>query len=341
MSNLLPILKNRQEFAKHQERGMFIDEFFVHDNSPFLMYGEDHGTHMSYSASQNQEADAKIKAEAIKNLEKIEIPIELQDMNGLTIATVSHEYAAEKILDKAFMKKVGEKLESNAIMVGIPMKGFMVAVAKGKDEGKVKGATGMQYDNAETYPISKALYYFLDGEIEMASVEDGSKNMLKNENELLDIVGQNDANGKMGFVIHLGDKNEENMGNKVQTAFQNIIMMALKDSANFNGKIDYHISPDYNEFTPTLEAQLKKFAKNISERGAVQLIGGLSKEGFKVRFFYGKDQLVAETIETEPVQLRKNMEANQSASKATSPQPANVATNVNKTPAKKPWWKFW
>ena len=62
-------------------------------------------------------------------------------------------------------------------------------------------------------------------------------------------------------------------------------------------------------------------ANNISERGAVQIIGALIGEEFKIKFYYGSNKLIAETIEKEPVQLKENSNK-----------------NINKS---KKWWKFW
>ena len=332
MSNLLPVLKNRQEFELQKGRGMFVDELFGNEHSPILMYGEDKGEYMSYSPSKNEEEDRLVKEQAIKNLEDLDIPYQIQETQGFRVAMVQHEYAAEKILDVGYMKKIATDLGSNAIVVGIPMKGFLAAVAKGQGEANLFGAIVNQYNNAQTYPISDALYFLVDGKIEMMGNHNKSATA-PDENGVFDIAGKNDAKGKLGFVAKVGHQNEDELGNQIQTAFQNILLQGMKAAGSFNGKIDFHISPDFNQLTPSLEERIKKMAKNISERGAVQIMGGLSGEPFKVRFFYGEDQLIAETIETEPVQMTA------SAGKQEKAEGAKAAT-ASKA-AKKPWWKFW
>jgi hypothetical protein len=159
---------------------------------------------------------------------------------------------------------------------------------------------------------------------------------IKDENGMLDVSGKNDDKGKIGFVAKVGNKSEDELANQIQIAFQNIILHGMKDSKNFNGKIDFHISSKFNQLTPSLEERIKKMAKNISERGAVQLMGGLSGEEFKVRFFYGDNKLIAETVETEPVQLKNK-------SNNPKPSPEMKKTNPVNPPKsqKKPWWKFW
>jgi hypothetical protein len=306
---------------------MFVEELFGHAQSPILMYGEDHGDSMIYSPAQTPEENEAVKANALKNLERLDIPFEVAEMQGFKIAMAQHEYAAEKILDKHYLRKLAAGLGSNSIVVGIPMKGFMVATAKGQGEAKLYGAVVNQYKNAQTYPISDALYYIVDGEIEMMGGNQSGAQ--KDENGILEITASNDARGKLGFVINVGHKSEDELANQIQTAFQNVLMHGMKDAKNFNGKIDFRIHPTYNPLTPGLEERLRKMAQNISERGAVQLMGGLSGEEFKVRFFYGNEKLIAETIETDPVQLKQ-------AAKTTNPSP-DVA---EPQPKKKPWWKF-
>ena len=146
---------------------MFVDELFGNEHSPILMYGEDKGEYMSYSPSKNEEEDRLVKEQAIKNLEDLDIPYQIQETQGFRVAMVQHEYAAEKILDVGYMKKIANDLGSNAIVVGIPMKGFLAAVAKGQGEANLFGAIVNQYNNAQTYPISDALYFLVDGKIEM------------------------------------------------------------------------------------------------------------------------------------------------------------------------------
>lgn len=335
MSNLLPILKNRQEFDGQKARGMFVDELFGSPASPILMYGNDNGNFMMYEASKGESEDKIIKEEAIKNLEKLDIPFHVQEIQDFKIVMAQHEYAAEKILDQNYMKKIAAALDTNAIVVGIPMKGFISAVAKGKGEGNLFGGIVRQYENAQTYPISKSLFYVLDGKIEMMGTDDDSPSN-DATNELPKIAGINDAQGKIGFNVIVGHTSEDELVNQIQTAYQNIILHGMKDSKNFNGKIDFHIDQNINRLSTNVEEIIKKIAKNISERGAVQILGALSGQEFKVRFFYGDEKLIAETIETDPVQLTSNI----------NNQTPSTAPKVNDTPTptktqNKPWWKFW
>ncbi len=323
MKKILPVLKNSQEYEMQKNRGLYVERLFDHDSSPFIMLGIDKGTHLEYSVPKNESEKKLIRQKAIENLQQIDVPVKIETIEGVNIALINHEYAAEKILDKNFMRKLSDILKAKAIVVGIPIKGLMLASPKGKGEIIVHNAVINAFKNPPTYPISNALYFIMDGEIEMMGGTDFSESSDKKD-EVFDIIGNNDKQGKVGFTVKIGHKNEDELVNQIQNAYQNILMHVAKSPKTFNGKIDFIISPEYTQLNPQLENRIKKIAKNISERGAIQIIGGISGEQFKIKFYYG-DKLIAETIETDPVQLTNK-----------SPQKAKRKQNP-----KKPWWKFW
>lgn len=317
MKKLMPILKHRDEFERQNDRDMFVDEFFGEGIGPFAMYGEDGGDFISYSPSKNAEEDAQTKATALENLAATDVPIQIMEPGGFKLAWCEHEYAAEKIMDPAFLKKLAAELGTKGVVVGIPMKCLLVAVATGQGEQNLFSAVTKQYQNTSTYPLSDQLYYIVDGEIEMTSAGKDEEGRMDTEEGVLKVAASHLASGKLAYQVWVGHPDLDKLGGLIQQGFQQIMLMAIKDSDNFSGKIDYHIMPEQNPRDANLEARLQRYAKNISERGAVQLMGALAKEEFKVRFYYGKDDLVAETIETDPVQMNRGSKK------------------------KKPWWKFW
>lgn len=323
MKLLLPVLKNRIEKKRQEERELFIEELFSSSNSPIIMYGEDNGNFIAYSPAKTEEEKKKIKEEALNNLSKIEVPYIIEDMGDYKIAIAQHEYAAEKILDKEYMKKLSEVLDSNSIVVGIPEKGFLAAVAKGKGEANLYGAVKKMYAKPNTYAISDAMFLVTNGEIEMISEDkDGGKR--ENEMETFDLKGKNDEKGKLVFTAYIGHKTEDGLADLIQEAFGLFMLHAMKDPKNTNPKLDIYIHPGYTKMTPQLKERIKNIAKNITERGGGLLIQELTGEKFKVRFFYGDNQLIAETGEPNTRQVGK-----ESTKKKQSRN------------TKKPWWKFW
>ena len=165
-AKILPVLKNRLELDLQKKRGMFVDELFPssNENSPLVMYGKDRGICIEYSPSKSSESDLTTKEEAINNLKNIEIPFEINNESELCFSIIQHEYAAEKILDKNFMKVLANELSADELTVGIPMKGVMVAAPKEAAQALVK-MTESIYDSGENDPISKSLFLVSSGEI--------------------------------------------------------------------------------------------------------------------------------------------------------------------------------
>ncbi len=323
MKQLLPILKNRIEKEKQEERGMFIEDLFSGNNSPIIMYGEDNGNFIAYTPAKTDEEKKKVKEKALSNLKKIEVPYQIEDMGDYKIIIAQHEYAAEKILDQDFMNKLSQVLESKSIVVGIPEKGFLTAVAKGKGESNLYGAVKKMYAKPNTYALSDAMFLVTKGEIEMMT---GNNEDSKRENEMetFNLSGKNNEKGKLVFTAKIGHKTEDGLADLIQEAFGLFMIHGMKDPKNTYPQLDIFIDHRYTKMTPQLRERIKKIAKNITERGGALLIQELTGEKFKVRFYYGDNQLIAETGEPNTHQVGNNKK-----------------TTKKQTENSKPWWKFW
>ena len=321
MNNILPILKNNDQYQTYNQHKFFIEYLFPSDqaNSPIVVYGEDKGNRIEYSPSKSKEDDVKIKETAINNLKQIKVPFEIVKVEGNDLLYAQHEYAAEKILDKEFLIKISKALGNSSILVGIPIKGFLAATAKGKGENNFLGSITNMYDNPQTYPIFRHIFFVQNGEIEMMAVPKNSKKA-----NTYSLNGEFDENNKIKFKVDIVKDSEDGIANQIQEAYQSILAKIPENPKKFNGKIDFHLSESI-ELTKSLEERIIKIANNISERGAVQIIGALIGNEFKIKFYYGNNKLISETIEKEPVQLKENIK------------------NKNKKNINKPnkWWKFW
>jgi len=328
MNNYFPILKNVNQFEKYKNENFYIEHLFVSDkkNSPIILYGEDQGNLIMYSPSVSPEADQKIKEQALQNLKQINVPVQIENVQGNDILIAQHEYASEKILDKDFLLQISKKLGSSSILVGIPVKGFLAACAQGKGDNNLYGAVNNMYKNPQTYPISNSLFFVQNGEIEMMSVPKTEKT----ENDL-SINGEFDSNNKIGFKVYLKNDTEDGIADQIQEAYQSILAQIPGDPKKYNGKIAFYLPKDV-KLTESLKKRLIKMAKNISERGAVQIIGALIGDEFSVKFYDANNRLIAETIDTEPVQLKQNA---QKTTKKTPKKKKSVKNNSKK------WWQFW
>lgn len=294
MDNILPVLKSSQQLKDHKEKGLFVEELFAAKGSPFFLLGEDNGETTTYTISKGKDADLAIKEQALKNLEKVDVELDTQELEDFKIVLCQHEYAAEKILDKDFLSKVSQELGSDSLVIGIPIKGFFAAIAKGKGEANLYNAVVNQFDNAPTYPIANTLFYLVQGEIQMIGTSENSA-VVQSEESYMEVTGENNEKGKVIFNAKVGHVTEEGLLNNIQIAFQQIIVNGIKDATNFSGKINFFINKEYNELTQSLENRIVNIAKGMSERGATELMGIISDDGFKVNFYYGDDQLIAET----------------------------------------------
>jgi len=321
MNNILPILKNNDQYQAYKQHNFFVEYLFAPDptNSPIVVYGKDRGNLIEYSPSKSKEEDMKIKETAINNLKQIEVPFEMVKVDGNDLLYAQHEYASEKILDKEFLIKISEVLGSSSILIGIPIKGFLAATAKGKGENNFLGSIINMYDNPQTYPIFRHIFFVQNGEIEMMAVPKNSKKA-----NTYSINGEFDKNNKIKFKVDIVNDTEDGIANQIQEAYQSILAKIPENPKKYNGKIDFHLSENI-ELTKSLENRIVKMANNISERGAVQIIGALIGEEFKIKFYYGNNKLISETIEKKPVQLKENIKNK----------------NKKKFNKQKKWWKFW
>jgi hypothetical protein len=103
------------------------------DQGPNAVVCEDHPNTVAYTmiGDQSPEQQAAKVTEALANLAKIEVEIEPIDIDGemdLLLVQGSY-YAAEKILDEAFMHSLHARLRQELLAVAVPNKGRMFVTA--------------------------------------------------------------------------------------------------------------------------------------------------------------------------------------------------------------------
>lgn len=103
------------------------------DDGPNAVVCEDHPNTVAYTmiGDQSPEEQAAKVTEALANLAKVEVEIEAIDIDGemdLLLVQGSY-YAAEKILDEAFMHSLHARLRQELLAVAVPNKGRMFVTA--------------------------------------------------------------------------------------------------------------------------------------------------------------------------------------------------------------------
>ncbi|GEM_PF-6122188 len=166
MKEILPVLKPMSEYKLQTERGMFVNKLMDFEESPFVLYGTDMGIAMAYTQSSNKEENENIKKQALENLKTKDVNLSFENFEGMKTAIVQGEYAAEKILDEDFLNNISSKLGNSKIVIGIPVKGFFVAVSEDSNLLKFGAVIQKQFKNPQqTYGISELLFVAENGKL--------------------------------------------------------------------------------------------------------------------------------------------------------------------------------
>jgi hypothetical protein len=103
---------------------------------PVIVYGRDQPNTFALfmKDGEREKGIAGLRAEALANLARIDVEVERVDLEKITFWVVQGGYfAAEKILDVAFMKSMHERVKSPLLAAAVPTKGqlfVMTAVAQ-------------------------------------------------------------------------------------------------------------------------------------------------------------------------------------------------------------------
>lgn len=139
---------------------------------PLVAYGRDQPQSFAMlSPSHDRAADlATLRAEALANLAKVEVSVEKVELDELTFWAVHGSFfAAEKILDMAFMKKMAAQIGSEMIMAAVPEKGRLfvmnAVVAPEQTLNFMALARGAYERNESGAPLSPTIFLVMDGAI--------------------------------------------------------------------------------------------------------------------------------------------------------------------------------
>lgn len=176
--NLLPCLKVRDwEGREHTTcRVLWPDK--PSEFMPWLAFGWDHPHTFEFLNADKLKTlgmtEAQVESKALDNLRKRTCAWQSHDAplgEGKTLkllVCMDDFFAAERILDVAFMKEAHRKLGAEAMLVGIPRRGVILATPFQTDTDIVVGFGGVvfgQFDRGESAPVSPMLFVVADGAI--------------------------------------------------------------------------------------------------------------------------------------------------------------------------------
>ena len=140
---------------------------------PVVAYGKDAPNTFAFLPTSHEEGDlAQIRAAALETLRSIEVPVEEHMLEGqrLLVASGSY-YAAEKILDEAFLTGLQQRLGAELIMVGAPAKGLLFATSAMGGEDTIqhtlrfKAIVQGYFDDGGTKAISSEAFLVQEGRL--------------------------------------------------------------------------------------------------------------------------------------------------------------------------------
>ena len=142
-----------------------------YDESPVAVIAEDHPNNVAYPTDDEGDGSKRdaLFAEALANLADIDVEIEKLDLGiEMDLYVVhGHFYAAEKILDEAFMHRMHALLRQELLAVAVPVKSrmFISAGIQSPDNlARLMGLAQSVFEN-EAHPISPRVFGVMGGKV--------------------------------------------------------------------------------------------------------------------------------------------------------------------------------
>jgi hypothetical protein len=135
---------------------------------PLVFVGRDQPNTFAYLSAGEPDTDRRFD-EALANLAALDLPAEEHDIAGVKVLVVSgHFYAAEKILDQAFLRTLHRRLGSELLAAAIPYKGLLLITGEVVPPGIVTFAliAQTQHEKSEgAPPLSPVVFLVTDGKV--------------------------------------------------------------------------------------------------------------------------------------------------------------------------------
>jgi hypothetical protein len=166
---VMPSLRSREDALRENMafQALHTNLAEVH-GVPVVAYGIDHPQTFAITiASPEVDLDA-LHVQAMQNLAAEEVEVEHVEVDSLTMLAISGSfYAAEKLLDRAFMRRLHAKLGADTLAAAVPRRGLLfVAAADPSDPSNIAllGAAA-QAESKTTRAISDVMLVVSDGEV--------------------------------------------------------------------------------------------------------------------------------------------------------------------------------
>ena len=138
------------------------------DGFPVVVYGHDTAeTFGAFQVGRGRDLEA-LDREALANLSGQDVSSDTVEVEGVSLLAVSGSYyAAEKLLDRDFMRKLHRELGEDILAVGVPRRGlmFVTAVRRADKRELLVLQAATRHEAKTTRAISEAILLVKDGEV--------------------------------------------------------------------------------------------------------------------------------------------------------------------------------
>ncbi len=239
---------------------------------------------------------SELVKEAFKNLKSVDLNWQTISQNGATLLEIDNQrFAAEKILDKEFMKTAANLLKAEEIAVGLPVQDTIIC-CKADDEAAINILNEKiitLFNDFSRKQIAKWIFYVKDGgiikkeaasekEVKIQAIQSFPDGYEKNISK----IGLFGSLYMIKVVVSAG--NIEELMNGMFADLHNILLKE-KRSPDFNGTIEFQSAVDQPRKSKTAVAALGNFFQKLPENPTLQrLFKGIDKS-ISVTFLFGTD----------------------------------------------------
>jgi hypothetical protein len=315
-NNIYPILKN---LHWQKDENFNIPLYFIEKKGyefPAIAFTRENND-KSHTLIENiddiQLTGSELVRFAFGNLTALPLQWEKRKINEKPILALEDDWAAEKILDTAFLIQASELLQSPKILVGIPKRGMILAAPYQQTAFDIEFSTHVLsfYEDMGCIPLSDKLYMIENGKIKgintLKLLHNKAQNKQKNvvtikvKNDIsTKIVKKLYSDGYESFIITLGTKDFEDFAN---VAYQIIVDLLDKneDNPNFNGLIEFNILSEWLPKSKEFENTLSIFLERLLMQDGLTMAAQTLHKDIAITFIHLSD------LETGNTHLKRRL----------------------------------
>jgi hypothetical protein len=262
-----------------------------------FVQGDNNGYRIIESTEEIGLTGGELVRASFQNLAKFEVQWVSQKINEATpILYAQATWAAEKILDTAFLIQASQLLGTTRLLVAIPMRGLILATPYTPSDTHMAFRTYVSdcYENMSGLPLSDNLYIIENGKIKGLSMVKPLKPTLEHDHNgsvfvkvkkdiSIKILKRADAQGLESYAITLGAEDFDDFAN---ASYQIIIDILNKneDNPNFNGLLEFSILTSWLPQSADFENTLSNFMERLKMQSKLTAAANTLRKDIAITF---------------------------------------------------------